>query len=186
MDHIQAIAAVKDANMDLDLNLTTHLPNGEVQLTCIRPDVKPGRLLGMVKDLPWIPGNSQEEGYLALKRVLVFSASDGSMSLNIFTFGSNTAPVPDLENGNDVAKVGEHILEYAASVQRGEFFDSERDPQPNPVFEKDKLIEFMGRWEKKRLATMDPRRFLKQRELFEKVSGSDGMDVKIDVRTFLV
>jgi glutamate dehydrogenase len=203
MDHIQAISAVKDANMELDLNLTTHLANGEVQLTCIRPDSRPGRLLDMIKELPWIPNAEEAEGFLALNRVLVFSSSDGTMSLNVFTFGKSQAGIGsgNVNNNNnssnnhmlaegggevsshvpvDVAKAGEHILEYAASVQRGEFFDSDRDPQPSALFEQDSLVEFMKRWEEKRLVTADPRRFLRQRELFEEVSGTDGMDVHID------
>jgi hypothetical protein len=52
MDHIKAIAAVKDANMDLYLNLQAHLPDGRQVLTFIRPGTTAGTLLQMVSELP--------------------------------------------------------------------------------------------------------------------------------------
>lgn len=47
MDHIKAIAALKDANMDLYLNLKAQLPDGRQVLTFIRPRTEPGTLLHM-------------------------------------------------------------------------------------------------------------------------------------------
>ena len=52
MDHIKAIAAFKDANMDLYLNLQSHLADGRQVLTFIRPGTAAGTLLQMVQELP--------------------------------------------------------------------------------------------------------------------------------------
>jgi hypothetical protein len=51
-DHIKAIAAVKDANMDLYLNLQTHMSDGRQVLTFIRPGTSPGTLLRSTYILP--------------------------------------------------------------------------------------------------------------------------------------
>jgi hypothetical protein len=83
------------------------------------------------------------------------------MSLNVFAFGKSQAGFGSGNNNKnngssnmlvkgevshvqmDVAKAGEDILEYGASVQRGELFDSDRDLKPSVLFEQDSLVEFM-------------------------------------------
>ena len=78
IDHIKAIAAVKDANMDLYLNLKSQNHDGRVIYTFIRPGTEPGTLLSMVEEL----GED-----LLLTRMHVFSTADETMSLNMFVFG---------------------------------------------------------------------------------------------------
>mmetsp|Transcript_9344 Transcript_9344/g.13636 ORF Transcript_9344/g.13636 Transcript_9344/m.13636 type:complete len:1041 (+) Transcript_9344:52-3174(+) len=190
MSHIKAISAVRDADMDLDLNLTSYnAETGEVTLTCIRPDVKPGRLLSMAKDLPWIPARAaadfassddelvSDDEFLALKRVLVFSADDGTMGLNLFTFGPSNNEVTPLAR---TEKTGDLILQYAEALQKGEFLDEDGHLKPCDLFERQALIEYMNRCEEKYLQGADPRRFLVQRKMFDVVSGTEGMDVYIE------
>lgn len=54
MDHLRAVAAVRDANMDIHLNLKTKLSDGRRVFTYIRPTVRHGRLLNLLHELPWV------------------------------------------------------------------------------------------------------------------------------------
>lgn len=61
------------------MNLKTHLPNGHLVLTYIRPGKDAGRLLNLVKDLPW---NFDSEEYLPLSRVQVFTSKVSRRNLS--------------------------------------------------------------------------------------------------------
>jgi len=171
MDHIKAISAIKDANMDLHMNLQTELPDGRKVLTFLRPGTQPGRLLELVEHLPW---NQNSKEYLPLSRVQVFGAQDGSLSLSVFVYGEE-------KTGDiDVKITGARILEYAKALQSGEYSDDERNPEPSELFERDKLIDYLKQCSETYITRSDPRRFLKQRLLFEGVSGSEGMAVSVE------
>lgn len=172
MDHIKAIAAVKDANMDMFLNLKSNLPDGRQVLTFIRPGTEPGTLLNMVKELPW---KFNTDDYMPLTRLHVFSSKDESMSLNMFVYG--TRPQKDF-----TAKEGASaILDMATQVQLGEHLDSALEP--SPIFEPANMMEYLDRCTENyiQVGTNDPRRFLRQRQLFEAVSGTEGTSVHIDL-----
>jgi glutamate dehydrogenase len=172
MDHIKAIAAVKDANMDLYLNLKSHLPDGRQVLTFIRPGTQPGTLLHMVEELPW---KSSSDDYMPLTRLHVFSTKDESMSLNMFVYGSR----PDRQPVT--IEFGASILELAEQVQKGEVAD-ESGLEPSPIFERNSMIEYLQRCPDTYVQFFlnDPRRFLQQRRLFSEVSGTDGTAVHIE------
>lgn len=104
LDHIKAISAIKDANTDMHMNLRTHLPDGRVVLTFIRPGTMPGLLLSMIKELPY---NQRSEEYLPLSRVQIYSAEDDSMSLNLFVYGEEAQQL----TGEDAAVAGERYTE---------------------------------------------------------------------------
>ena len=53
MQHIKAITAITDANMELHLNLVQQSHHGRHVYTYIRPTTKSGTLLQMVKELPF-------------------------------------------------------------------------------------------------------------------------------------
>jgi len=175
-DHIKAIAAVKDANMDLYLNLKAHLSDGRQVLTFIRPGTAPGTLLEMVQALPW-KHNSID--YLPLTRILVFSTKDESMSLNMFVYGVK----PTAQPGRfDELEAGRSVLEYAERVQMGEIESLE----PSPLFERDSLVSFLARCSENFINAFasDPRRCLQQRALFDQVSGTEGTRVRIEPASF--
>jgi len=174
MDHIKAISAVKDANMDLHMNLQSQLPDGRYVLTFLRPGAQPGRLLELVEDLPW---NQNSEGYLPLSRVQVFSAQDGSLSLSMFVYGEERT------GDIDVKVTGSRILKYAEAVQNGDYSDDKRNPEPSDLFDTDKIIEYLHQCSETYITRSDPRRFLKQRVLFDKVSGTEGIAVSIEEST---
>jgi glutamate dehydrogenase len=169
MDHIKAISAVQDANMDLYLNLKSHTADGTRTIyTFIRPSTKPGTLLSMVEELPY-----HEE--LDLTRLHVFSSQDQSMSLNMFIYGeSPTKPRLYLEDEN-IAK----ILNFAAKVQQGMHTDM---IPPHPLFERDALLKYLALCKDNylKIVSQHPERFLRQRLLFDGVSGTEGVMVNVE------
>jgi hypothetical protein len=167
MDHIKAISAVKDANMDLYLNLKSHTQDGRTIYTFIRPSTAPGTLLSMVEELPYHPEQN-------LTRIHVFSSNDASMSLNMFIYGeSPTKPRLYLEDKN-IAK----ILSFADQVQQGKM----PDIPPHPLFEKDSLLKYLALCKDNylKIVSQYPERFLQQRLLFDSVSGTEGVSVNIE------
>jgi len=170
INHIKAISAVKDANMDLHMNLQSNMPDGGHVLTFIRPGNK-GRLLDLVSDLSW---NHNIRGYRPLSRVQVFAAGDGSMSLSMFIYGGEQAAASDVE------QTGAEILTYAKSIQDGDLLDAKDAPKPNSIFEKDELLTYMRKCSEEYMTLSHPRRFLIQRELYENVSQSENIAVYIE------
>jgi len=69
MDHIKAIAAIKEANMELYLNLKSHTPDGRTVLTFIRPGTDKGMLMKLVKEIPF---TLTSKDYQPLSRAMVF------------------------------------------------------------------------------------------------------------------
>jgi len=169
LDHIKAIAAVKDANMDLYLNLQSHLPDGRQLMTFIRPGTKPGTLLDMVNEFTHI------DDYMPLCRIHVFSTKDETMSLNMFVYGKRS------KQGLTPLESASSIFELAESIQRGEV-PAETGLVPSPIFEEEALEKYIKQCPNNyiRVGMDQPMRFLRQRQLFEVVSGTDGTAVHID------
>lgn len=166
-DHIKAISAIRDANLDLYLNLqSTKLSDGRQVLTFIRPGTQPGTLLQMVQELP-------KDVETPLSRLHVFSTADGTMSLNMFIYG--TTPTHHTEE--TVRSLGAPILEYANKVQQGGC----ESLVPKPLFEADRLIAHMMTCTATYLhiGCEDPVRFLRHFMLVDQVSGTDGTSVHI-------
>jgi glutamate dehydrogenase len=167
IDHIKAISAVKDANMDMYLNLKSKIHDGRQVFTFIRPGTQPGTLLSMVEELPTLDEN------LPLTRLHVFSSLDESLSLNMFVYGNN-----EIDDRSIHFQQGEVIQEFAKQVQDGLVPELE----PSPLFEPDALHHYMQqcsdtylRFERKR-----PIRFLRQRLMFQQVTGSENTEVRVE------
>jgi len=177
LDHIKAISAIKDANMDMHMNLKTHLPDGRQVLTFIRPGTMPGLLLNMIKELPY---NQRSEEYMPLSRVQIYSAEDDSMSLNLFVYGEEAKQLTEA----DVTMTGSHILEYAHQLMEETLPPTDEYGRPNPkpkdIFSRERMIDHMEKCSESYIIRSDPRRFLTQMELFESVSGSDNIAVSIE------
>ncbi len=161
------------------MNLKSHLPDGRLALTYIRPGKEAGRLLNLVKDLPW---NFDSEEYVPLSRVQNFTSEDETMSLSMFIYGENDSYTPS--TSFDAEAIGGKILDYAEKLQNGYLsHDEDGDiPEPSPFFEEAALIEYLQKCDESYILRSSPRRFLKQRELFERVSGTECMAVSIEVR----
>ena len=218
---MKAVSAIQDANMDLHLNLKTHLPDGRLILTYIRPGKADqtaarkgatGRILNLVKDLPW---NHNASDYLPLSRVQVFNSEDDSMSISIFVFGeeggsanasegvvsSSNSSSPLLSSpsssSSSLETIGSSILDYAHHLQSGDFAKNvddngddgdnhadDRTPLPNHIFEKEELLAYFEKCPETYIVRSDPRRFLKQRELYEEVTGTECMAVSVEVSSY--
>ena len=159
----------------MHMNLKTHLPDGRQVLTFIRPGTMPGLLLNMIKELPF---NQRSEEYMPLSRIQIYSAEDDSMSLNMFVYGEET------KHQTDVTLTGSHILHYAQQVMDGSLPPHDEygrpNPHPNLSFERDNLTKHMEKCSESYILRSDPRRFLSQMQLFEKVSGSDNIAVSTE------
>jgi len=168
MDHIKAVASIRDANMDLYLNLKSHAHDGRKIYTFIRPGTQPGTLLSMVDELP-------HEEELSLSRLHAFSALDNSMSLNLFVYGKKDFPTSRPIDSHAI----QDILTMAKQVQNE---SSETDVAPNPVFEPEALLKFFKKCSDNYLNIIsgNPKRFLRQRLMFDEVSGTEGCVVNIE------
>lgn len=59
------------------------------------------------------------------------------------------------------------LLEYAASVQAGEWVDNAAHAPPGPMFEPEAMLEYLSRCEPEFVQHSHPRRFCKHRMLYE-------------------
>ena len=167
MDHIKAIAAVKDANMDLYLNLKSHTHDGRLIYTFIRPGTEPGTLLRMVEELPYLEDKP-------VTRLHVFSSLDETMSLNMFVYGHKQFTARPIDS-----EPVQIIMKLAEQVQSGQHPDL---MPPNPLFEKQPLFEYLQKCSDNYLSIVSrkPMRFLQQRLLFEAISGTEGCEVQVE------
>lgn len=172
LDHLRAIAAVRDANMEMHMNLKTALPDGRKVFTYIRPHSDKGILLSLLNELPWDHNN---EKHLPLSRVQSFAAEDDSLSLSVFTYGYEKLETIDVES------CGRHILEYAKKVLDGEIENS--DDLDRNLLERDSLIEYMNKCGEFYISKSNPHRFLQQRSMFEDISGTENVSVALSQAT---
>lgn len=172
-DHIKAISAVRDANMDLYLNLKAHTHDGSRTIyTYIRPSTEPGTLLRMVEGLPLHADGTD------LTRIHVFTALDQSMSLNMFIYG-HSPPKPRALDYEPV----QILLDFAADVQAGRH--AEDGLAPHDLFTRANIMTYLNKCSDNYLniVSKHPERFLKQRLLFEAVAGTEGCEVNIEDAT---
>jgi len=194
VDHIKAISAIKEAGMDHYLNLKSTTSNGTEVITMIRPGTESSNLLSIVKELPH---TIYSNDYKPLTRAQVFSAADDSMSINLFVFGGRGGD-PALAQAEDLEVLGSRILAYAQTIQvvssqetlmpgvkslsslvvPGDW--STNHPRPSPLFDRESLLAYFQRCSKSYISNTDPRRFLRQRELFELVSGTEGTAIVVE------
>lgn len=153
------------------MNLHSTLPDGGHVLTFIRPGKEPGRILDLVAELPWTHNLT---GFPPLSRVQAFTSEDESISLSMFIFGQEHTEDDNVED------VGSEFLTLAEKIQHGDFIESSRYPRPSSIFERDNLLNYLRNCSSSYLTRSDPRRFLSQRELFNQVSGSEGIAVSIE------
>jgi hypothetical protein len=73
MDHIKAIAAVKDAHVDFYLNLKSHIHDGRLIYTYIRPGTAPGLSMTMTMTVCWIIGRQESSKHAMCKVVIIAS-----------------------------------------------------------------------------------------------------------------
>jgi hypothetical protein len=153
------------------LKIETKHNDGSSEVTFILSDSTPGVLNRQIKSLV-IPTDSR------LSNVKVFSSMDGQLALNIFYFES-TKGAKEVATRNDAKQV----YEFAEDLRTGKI---QADPVNNvpayhEFFSEKALDEYFQRITPSYvLAVCDPRRFLLQRIMFEKVRSTESVDVHIE------
>jgi len=181
-EHVKALVAIIDADMNLYLNLKSRISDGRTVYTFIRPTTKPGTLLSMVEELPKCSPTTP-----SLTRLHVFSAGDNSFSLNMFVMGEDE-PRPNRES---VAReysaarrpYRDAILQFASEVRKGNYLLEYPDLDQNEIlFEESSLQYYLEKCRDNYLKIIceHPERFLRQRLLFESVSGTEGCEARIE------
>ena len=107
VEHIKAVAALKDSNMDLSMNLRSKLPDGRRTMTFIRPKNKKGLLLTLI---PQLPKNENRQ----LSKVQLYTLADNSMCLNMFTYGTEDR-MGDLEKREELM---ENIRQVSEGIEK--------------------------------------------------------------------
>ena len=123
------------------------------------------------------------------------------MSISVFVFGgkggSSGGGDPSLKGDDDLEKLGSRVLAYAQTIQAASQEElmpgvkslsslqvpgdwSTHHPRPSPLFERQNLLDYFKRCSKSYIAKTDPRRFLRQRELFELVTGTEGSAIVVE------
>jgi hypothetical protein len=179
-DHVKALAAVIDADMDIYLNLKGKTSDGRTVYTYIRPTTQPGTLLNMVEELPRCDPSTP-----SLTRLHVFSAHDDSFSLNMFVYGDSMSQEDEeRERQREPTPYRDIILQFAKEVRRGDTLTKYPDLDPNEAcFEETNLKAYLSKCRDNYLKIIceHPERFLRQRMLFESVSGTECCEARIEV-----
>jgi glutamate dehydrogenase len=184
LQHVKAIAAIQDANMDLYLNLQAHVPDGRQVLTFIRPGTQPGTLLQMVQELP-------RTATTPLSRLHVFSSRDHTMSLNLFVYGKphhdggNNDNGPQLLSVEQAQYLGGPILDYWQEQQVLGSYSNSNSSSNSTSMDAAYLLRYLRHCTETylRIGSHDPARFLSQIALVQAVAGTEGTAVRISPAT---
>ena len=183
-EHVKAMAAIIDADMDLYLNLKSKTSDGRTVFTFIRPNTQPGTLLSMVEELPECNPDCPD----SLRRLHVFSAADNSFSLSMFVMGDSKASLSEASAINGVNSTAsepcrDSILQFATEVRNGKHVTNYPDLDPNEVcFEESNLQSYINKCRSNYLQLIchHPERFLRQRLLFESVSETECCEASVE------
>ena len=123
----------------------------------------------------------------SLTRLHVFSAGDDSFSLNMFVMDESKArshaKLNEEENATASTPYHDVILKFASEVREGKYLSEYPDLDPNESsFEKFSLKSYLSKCRHNYLKIVceHPERFLRQKMLFETVSGTEGCEARIE------
>jgi len=176
-EHVKALAAIVDADMDLYLNLKSKTSDGRTVYTFIRPTTQPGTLLNMVEELPQCNPDTP-----SLTRLHVFSAGDDSFSLNMFVMGESKSS-PAGKDAQEPTPYRDTILQFTSDVRSGKYLSEYPDLDPGEAcFEESSLQTYLSKCRDNYLKIIceHPERFLRQRLLYESVRGTEGCEARIE------
>lgn len=126
------------------------------------------------------------DGLGDISRVKVFTARDQQLCFNVFTFSKKvepqaSAPATSSRRSRMMAKSPEAgpqaILEMAADLKAQHEAGHDTDIEWSPLFEPEALQEFMARCPEEFVEHSRPRSFLRQRMLFEQVTGTENVAI---------
>lgn len=167
--HIKAITALRDLKQsDLSLKIETKTDNS-LQVTFINSQTTGALLNKQIKNLV-VPA-----GY-DLTKVNVFNSVDGELSLNLFTFTQSATTASHATRAHATK-----ILEVLAEIKAGKHAGDARYPEYNEAIFSDAALDaYLVKTTPSYATNSDPRRFLIQREMYEKVRGTDGSVVQME------
>jgi glutamate dehydrogenase len=171
VQHMKTITALRNTDMDLNIDLRATLPTGQQILTYIRPSNEKSLLLHLLTNLPKMIG--PDGNIQLLTHVQVYTSSDDNLCLNIFTFGSASSEatiVPD----------SSVLLDYAEKINSGELKNDGSYPLPGKHFEREAMVSYMKQCSDSYITNSTPRRFLNQVSLFQQVSGGENVAVTVE------
>eukprot|EP00298_Acanthocystis_sp_HF-20_P016987 c21644_g1_i1.p1 GENE.c21644_g1_i1~~c21644_g1_i1.p1 ORF type:complete len:1079 (+),score=527.64 c21644_g1_i1:2-3238(+) len=164
MSHLKALSALYGAGADLTLTLKSSSEDKTQQtLTLIRPN-KIGLLHDVMEQFPSLTP-------LEIKSASSYVSFDQSLVLSIFYLrtgaprGKATCP---------------ELFELASKIQAGEFLNNPLYPSPSDHFLPKNLEESLQLVDPVHITTAGERRFLKQLEMYHKISGTDGVEIDIE------
>lgn len=171
--HVQAITTVRELmQADLQLKMVTKEEDGSgQQVTLISDGTAPGSLHSQLEALSTPKGHD-------LAEVDVFSSLDGEVSLNMYSYACREARA---SARRPTAKTASHIFKYAQEIREGKYAGDSTVPAATDLMSVASLEEYF-----QRLAasypenSSNPRRFLNQRVMYDKIHGTDGVEVNIE------
>lgn len=167
--HVKAITAIRDLKQaDLSLKIESKGDNDSLQITYINSQTKKGLLHSQINSLK-VP-----DGY-ELTRVNVFSSLDGELALNMFSFESK-AYNKSIATKDHASK----ILNYIEEVKAGKHVNDSRVPTYSELYSNASMDEYLKKITPSYAENSDPRRFLIQKQLYEKVKGTEGSAVHVE------
>ncbi len=168
LDHLTAVYSMHatDYPGSRSVRALDRLVGSEREITFIQtePETNAAALLSMMDNLPLADGT--------LTKVKIFVTLDQQLGINVFTYSPSNRPVTVERSEDDV----KHIYDLAEKVQMGLSSKS----APNPLFERNELKKYFARCDGDYLKNSHASRFLSQRLLFDKVSGTEGVAVNIE------
>jgi glutamate dehydrogenase len=166
--HIKAIGAIREFKdtAGLSFNIATKNENGEHEITIVSSDTNKGLLHNQISSLV-VPPESR------LSNVKVFNSLDNSLSLNVFTF--QTAARKEGATREDA----DSIFRYVSELKDGKY-GNDHEKYNDDLHNEKALLEYVGRGSPNYAKASNPRRFIIQRSMFEKVKDNDGVAIHIE------
>ena len=193
--HLKAIAAIRDLKQSdlrfaiyiiqiiiqnykyifhFSLKIVTVVNEGLTEITLIQTIPKTGLLFSQMQTLPIPPDTT-------LSRVRVFSSADGELALNIFTYEKPSHQLNSMASVED----SNIILSFIDDLKNGVYNNDMMVPKDHSMFSYENILSYISRCTSSYVKLSNPRRFLIQRQLYEKVNNTDSVEVHIEPYTGL-
>ena len=132
-----------------------------------------GKLYQQITDL-------EEPENTILQRVKIFSSKDETIDLNVFTFEDKDRALK--ASDRDPMEGTEAIMEYIKDLKNGKYEDDKMAPAYDKVlYSQQSMKDYFELCQQGYAKNSSPRRFLIQREMFERVKGTDSTVVHYEV-----
>lgn len=168
-EHLKAVAAFRDLpHNDMTLKIESTGADGSTVVTYFNDGPQEGLLQKNIANLV-VPSG------FGLASVKLFSAKDNTLSVQMFNLKKN--------NVQETAATREDaagIFALAAEIRAGEHSGNSSIPSDSPLFSEESLTEYMTHCTPAYAKLGNPRRFLIQRKMYEKIQSSDKCEVHVE------